>query len=102
MDLTILSSSTPPTFLTVIQGWLAVNICWALPMMPSSRPVKPLHMVIVTGVWSAAAVVGAEVVLPVLLPPQAARAAAASDAAAISGTILDFTVPPVRQPAGRG
>ncbi len=103
IDLMILSSSTPPTFLTVIHGWEEWKVSSVLPRMPSSRPVNPLHMVMVTGVWSAAALAGAEAELLLLppLPPQAARAAAVMVAAAMRGTSLDFTVPPVRQRAGR-
>src|SRR6185437_13394258 len=104
IDLMILSSSTPPTFFTVIHGYLVWNVSSVLPRMPSSRPVKPLHMVTVTGVWSVVAAAGAvaELLLLPPLPPQAARPAAATVTAAMSGTILDFTVPPVRQPNGLG
>jgi hypothetical protein len=57
-------------------------------------------MVMVTGVWSAAAEVTAVDDEPPLLPLHAARAAAAAVATAMRGTILDFTVPPVRQRPG--
>src|SRR3954452_23950210 len=45
----ILSSSTPPTLLMVTFGCAAWNRCRAFVKMPSSRPVKPLHTVNVTG-----------------------------------------------------
>src|SRR3954453_18283214 len=49
IDLMILSSSTPPTLLIVTFGCAAWNRWSALVKMPSSRPVKPLHTVSVTG-----------------------------------------------------
>src|SRR3954454_5007758 len=45
----ILSSSMPPTLLIVTFGCAVWNRWSALVKMPSSRPVKPLHTVKVTG-----------------------------------------------------
>src|SRR3954454_25373608 len=45
----ILSSSMPPTLLIVTFGCAVWNRWSALVKMPSSRPVKPLHTVRVTG-----------------------------------------------------
>src|SRR4051794_5992466 len=49
IDLMILSSSMPPTLLIVTFGCAVWNRWSALVKIPSSRPVKPLHTVRVTG-----------------------------------------------------
>src|SRR4051794_4123798 len=67
MPATILLLSIEPTLLIVTFGWSFLNPARARFQMPSSRPVKPLHTVSVTGFLVSNLTAAA--VLLVLLPP---------------------------------